>query len=317
MKKSIIIFLFSITSLFSQSQNWQPIKTNDTLNYINSDNQIISIWVDSISVNNNDTSYYLNQSSFYNCFYHEIFSKPFFLLKQYVKAENGSFSFQDSLKYQFEPSIHLNDTHLYDSINNITSQLIRISDTVIFGIQDSVKTFRLSTNDTIILSKNFGILQLPSYYTYHYGYHHQDVAEIYTLIGKENGSLGLTIPKKNNWLSYQIDDVIQYKIKDGSYDFHNTTEYRTLKTFTITEVLVEEKEYLANIHEFTYKYYHGYDYIGYFSDSTERNYMDTLFFNKEGYNLSAFAGQMDTVGRDTNNVYCHTEVPVMLVVKLI
>jgi len=204
---------------------------------------------------------------------------------------------------------------MFDSLQNITAELILISDSILFGSQDSLKFFLLSNGDSIILSKNNGILKFPSYYAYNNPLHDtsytfNSTADKHTLIGKENETIGKQIPQKNDFFNYETNDILQYYIVDGDYGFHYTSEQRILKTITIIDNISNNNEemYTADIHEFSYKYWVDYMFIDHFIDSMEISYQDTLFCRPSKYNLDSYTGQNNYYSLDTNRQYYSSKV---------
>nr|MBK9653904.1 hypothetical protein [Bacteroidota bacterium] len=126
------------------------------------------MWVDSSSFNNQTNSYYLNRNledsmdvNFCGLCYCKT-NQPGFLQHICVIPPNGNVAFY------FPDTFYIN---IYDSVGaswvydyyptTITAQIISATFDSIFDTMDSVKTILLSTNDTIRISKKFGILCFP------------------------------------------------------------------------------------------------------------------------------------------------------------
>jgi len=73
------------------------------------------------------------------------------------------------------------------------------------SVNDSVSTFLLSNSDTIIISKNHGILKFPTFQNH----------EHYKLVGIEN-SFGIQIPMFNDFFNFNIGDIFEYHTNEGA-----------------------------------------------------------------------------------------------------
>jgi hypothetical protein len=72
------------------------------------------------------------------------------------------------------------------------------------GINDSVKTIKLSNNDTLKLSKSFGIIQFPNLF---------GIGNYY-MVGIENRNMGEKVPDFWDIFNFNVGDVFQY---NGNY----------------------------------------------------------------------------------------------------
>ena len=95
---------------------------------------------------------------------------------------------------------------------NDTAKVVDISTMMIFGNIDSVKIIRLTSNDSIILSKNYGIIKFPA---------NDSENQYVNLVGIEDQNLGVLIPKFKNFFDYNIGDVFYYKYQSYGrwYDY--------------------------------------------------------------------------------------------------
>lgn len=210
MKK--IFFLFLLTLPFGlYSQNWSLINHNYSYHYSENSSGLYSttIKTDSISVNGGDTIFYLNRI-ITNCNscptttsnYYLRYNQPSFLQRNVLKS-NNTFVFLDTTSYVIHPNDNVGSSWTFDSINSISAQIISTNVSTIFGSTiDSVKYILLSNLDTIIVSKNFGIIQFQI----------NNISPKYKLIGINSSSLniGFTMPMFFDFYDFNVGDVFQY-----------------------------------------------------------------------------------------------------------
>lgn len=201
-------FISLITLFFSiglSAQNWNPISLIIDYNYKIDTAQLITntILVDSFSVNNNDTTFYLNRimADCDTCSYvgYKLINQPQFLMKQVLKIGDSLFIFQNPTEFQIYPLKNLNDTWVFDSLNSVIATIDSVYIDTIFGINDSIKRINLSSGSNIILSKKFGIIKFPSSNGYNY-----------ELIGINN-NLGEQLPRFWDFFNYEVNDTLQWK----------------------------------------------------------------------------------------------------------
>lgn len=206
--KTPLILLAILSSLTISAQNWSPINLNSEYNYKIDTAQLITntIFVDSISVNNNDSIFYLNRimtncDSCSNTNY-KLKNQPQFLMKQVLKKSDSLFVFKDTIEFKIKPLKTLGDSWVFDSTKNITAIIDSIYTQLVFNVTDSIKRIYLSNNHFIILSKSFGILQFPFTNNYHY-----------KLIGIRSNTLtfGVQLPRFWDFFNYEINDILQWK----------------------------------------------------------------------------------------------------------
>lgn len=70
----------------------------------------------------------------------------------------------DTARLILKPNCLVNQTWLFDSVNNKQAVCLSKSTKTVFGVNDSVKNILVAGSDTIIVSKNFGIIQFPQLY---------------------------------------------------------------------------------------------------------------------------------------------------------
>jgi len=210
MKKLAIFQLLLVLPLyFSHAQNWAPLNKNEKFNYRLTGAKTVSaqIKVDSAKLVNGDSVYYLNRIAKINCDscfegYSITSNLPQFLQKQVTLKGNGVYNFTDTLNLALYALCPLNYSWLYDTTNGISAQMTDLDTDIIFGTVDSIRTIQLSTGDTIILSKSYGIIRYP----YKYGV----VDSFYTLTGIEGLNVGEKLPNFKDMFNWNVGDIFEY-----------------------------------------------------------------------------------------------------------
>jgi hypothetical protein len=194
MKSIHLILLLALGIQFtSLAQNWKVFNANYRYNYKFNNSGLVSqvIFADSTKTVNGNTEHYLNRIGVVcngNCPTLTqtptspvviVPNMPQFLQRKIVESSYGSVSLRDTAKIEFPPSIQVNQTWLFDSVNTISATCINVGIKMLFGIADSVKTVLVGSADTLVLSKQFGIVQFPELYNKN---------KYYLLVGIENSA---------------------------------------------------------------------------------------------------------------------------------
>src|SRR6185436_16594747 len=133
--KKFLPFLFLI--LFfqtSRSQNWSVINSTEKFNYrLDADNVITAtLWVDSVQLIGTDSVYFLNRIMCDTCATvingpnncdscYGLKNQPQFLQRQSIASTNGIFNLRDTGNIVINTLAALNDSWLYDSVQNISA----------------------------------------------------------------------------------------------------------------------------------------------------------------------------------------------------
>lgn len=220
------------------SQNWMPINKNEKYNYCSGNNLYKTIWIDSIKIINNDSVFFFNKiikkvkdskyvwPDYARAYYLENQSQ--FFLSQIIYSANSGIVMKenDSIRFLIKAHAKLNDTWVFDSLKNVTAIIVDASIKMLFEHMDSIKVIKLSNNDTIVLSKNYGILKFPIFDTSH---------QHMNLVGIEGRNIGLVIPKFKDFYNFKVGDVFCYEIEDDVHRYYSK-EYKkiTIKSKIIT-----------------------------------------------------------------------------------
>ena len=215
MRKIYFLFIFFIPFV-SFSQNWTLINPDYHYHYRSIDSSYITntIFVNSFQVSGTDTTFYLNKIGVgcdtCNLSYSEggyfLLNQPQFLQRRVTKTDS-CFIFSDTLNFQLFPKAHTGFSWLLDTIDSIQATILSGYSTTTFGVTDSVKIISLSNGDSIIISKNFGIIffSVPYY------------SEKYELAGVETSTdtLGIHFPDFWDFYNFNIGDIFQYHYHSG------------------------------------------------------------------------------------------------------
>jgi len=162
--------------------------------------------VDSFAVNQQDTIFYFNRTikKCENCSFAVedsvlLAEQADFLNFSFVRQPDLSYLFSGETSFQINPFAQLDETWIFDETNNIEARVIRVEEINLFDQLDSCKIILLSSNDTIKLSKNFGIID----------FNFQD--KHFSLMGIQTRNLGEIIPNWIGFHDFEIGDVFQYQ----------------------------------------------------------------------------------------------------------
>jgi hypothetical protein len=212
MKKLICILVLFFPGI-AFSQQWRPVTSIEKFNYQIDTAGYISnvISVDSFSIQNNDTLFYLNRivTRCAGCpdTVLRLFNQPQFLERKMTRNTGGIYMFSDPGKFWIKTLAGLNATWVFDSLANITAQVTSKTYELVLNQWDSVKTISLSNGEMIRLSKGHGIIQFPLTGTTHY----------YTLEGIAGRNLGVLVPGFHEFFNFNVGDVFQYHGESMSY----------------------------------------------------------------------------------------------------
>ncbi len=212
--KTILLFIFiPFIGGIAYAQNWNLIDSTKTVFYKHSDSIHITntIVVDSVEVMGVNTTYYTGYAFKY-CDTCAGFSYNEPIIYRYAKEFIGHNVVNDVLNNQFilDGNIIKQHSATNDSWNfngTLTATTVSKGEQTILGILDSIKTIQLSNSDTIIISKNHGIIRYPDFAT---------PGKYYEMVGYHQGqnSYGEYLP--NFWRTYDfnVGDVFFYNV-DG------------------------------------------------------------------------------------------------------
>jgi hypothetical protein len=229
----IILLAFSLLwtiNLFSQ--NWNIINRNYRYNFIKDGSDFIetTIWVDSIKASAIDTSFFLNRIvvdtdtssyTFNGYSFYSNYNYPQFLQREIIKHES-SFEFNSPHRFFIKHLANIGELWIFDSLTKVQAQVVSISRETFLDVTDSIKVIELSSKDTIILSKNYGIIRFDPVYE----------KSKYKLAGIEN-LIGKSLPTFHDFFNFSVGDIFEY------HGYYNQTD--TDPKFIIKKNLIIDK----------------------------------------------------------------------------
>ncbi len=228
MRQKLLIVAFLI-SVISYGQNWNVFNKGYRYNYKFDNSALISnvLFADSVKQTGIDTTYYLNRIGVVTGNTLTL-NKPQFLMKKIIKEANGNVKLQDTTNITIIPTCTLNQSWLFDSNYNLTATCVSTSTQTIFNITDSIKVIIVNNVDSIILSKQFGIILFPKIYAQN---------KYNRLVGIEDGSQYDSIPLfgekvLNAWDIYKFNNGDKYRTRD-TWDNVGTPWYSGCSTYTV------------------------------------------------------------------------------------
>ncbi|MBK6950532.1 MAG: T9SS type A sorting domain-containing protein [Crocinitomicaceae bacterium] len=222
MKYIYSLILVTISSI-SIAQNWNLIDANKTYFYKHSDSLYITntIKVDNTEISGSDTTYSLHTTIkvcdtctlipsyavggiLYHAFWPELFG-----LSPSFSGSTNEFIFQDgTIKHKAE----LSDSWVFHTTSAINATVVDKYETTLFGSLDSVKVIELSTLDTIIISKNHGIIRYPDF---------ENAGKYFLQVGYHEGlnSFGEYLPNARTIYDFAAGDEFCYQFGYGDSGF--------------------------------------------------------------------------------------------------
>jgi hypothetical protein len=230
--KTIYTLLLLFISTLSFSQNWNLVNQNKSVFFKHSDSTNITntIVIDSNLINGSNTNYYTGYAFKY-CDTCQGFNYYEPIIYRYAKELLGFIIEDDVTNNQYnldnntiKQHSQVNDNWAFNTSLNAT--LINTTEQLILGVLDSIKIIHLSNTDTIIISKNYGIIRYPDF---------KNAGKYFEMVGYHEGqnSFGDYLP--NFWRTYDfnVGDKLSY------HEFYSEQEYYII-TVTTFEILTKE-----------------------------------------------------------------------------
>jgi hypothetical protein len=210
----------------AQSFSWYPVTPNLQLNYKTDTEQVqvsTVIKIDSSKAINGITWHFLNRivtpcdtcnnQNLANDPYDSTYAlnnQPQFLKRKFAQLQPDLFYFSSPDSYVVRINKSPGYSWIFDSTLNITATVLSKQQQNIFGNIDSVMSINLSSGDTIILSKNNGLIQFPV----------KNSPWSYKLNGTEGiQTHGATLKRFHDFFNFSVGDVIQYSLVDNDGNF--------------------------------------------------------------------------------------------------
>jgi hypothetical protein len=254
MKKSLmaILFLVSVCS----AQNWNVFNKTYRYNYKLNNSPVISnvLFVETVSLIASDTLYNMNPIGVVSGTV-LLIGQPQFLRGNIVKKSDGSVKFQAPGNITILPTCTLNQTWLYDATLNYSATCVGISTVSIFSTIDSVRTIIVNNTDSVLLSKQFGLIKYPFQYAQN---------QYYRLVGIERAASydsvalhGEKVP--NAWDFYKFNVGDKWCRNNVGYNQPNTTPYYFCisSTIIVNSRTITSNGYIYNVTNTTVSHYSG------------------------------------------------------------
>ena len=261
MKTIYTLLILSICSI-SFSQNWNIVNQNRTVFFQHNDSTEITntIIIDSTLTNGSNTNYYTGYAFKY-CDTCQGFSNQTPIIYRYAKELLGFTIEDDVINNQYnldnnsiKQHSQLNDNWTFNL--NLTATTVNTAEQLILGVLDSIKIIQLSNTDTIIISKNNGVIRYPDV---------DNAGKYYEMVGYHEGqnSFGDYLPNFWRIYDFNVGDIYSYHSQStpGNYvTFYNISlkiltkniigdsiriTTRCLYTY-ITDYLVAPEQYFGN-----------------------------------------------------------------------
>lgn len=212
MKKLTLSLLSMLCmGLLLNAQNWAPIHLNEKHNFyqLSDPNPINTIWIDSVTVIDGDSTFYLNRvAKFENCENWNTCTVNLqaqqFLQKTITKdEETGIFFFEGDQNFAIHPTAQVGDTWVFDEANNVIAEVMEIEQGSV-GLEaflDSIKYISLSNGYNITLGKELGLLAFSSSFE----------EDQINLLGLKEKEFGFQIPMFYDLYDFNVGDVFQFR----------------------------------------------------------------------------------------------------------
>lgn len=241
---TLIVLMFVFHS--SNAQNWHFVETEKTYHYsCDTTNLIFSIWADSVKINGKDTIWFANRvilpcdtchaENYPNSYANKFMLKnqALFLQREIKVSENGKINLQSPDSFIIEKNFAINQTWNFSNSKNAEIYFRGIGN--VLGVQDSIIGIIVNSTDTIVISKNYGVVQYPCV-----------AGKYFRLIGVESkNSIGYHVPTFYEIYKFEKDDIIHKRAYEGDpggyYDFYGGYQILNVETDSI-----EKFQYVFN-----------------------------------------------------------------------
>ena len=223
----VVLVLFSTN--YGKSQNWNLIKKGERHYFQKMGDTIplCTIFNDSFKMEGNDTLFFLNR--FFlpcdTCSKDGLYldNQPGFLQREWLQMSNGVAILQNPDTFFIQVSSTVNDEWWFDARKTIKATTVSKTLESVFDQTDSVLTISVNGENTIKISKNFGLLKFFEY----------------SLTGLENAGKGKYLLTFNQIYDFQVGDVYMYS--ENYFDPENNSDalykWKILKAEKIVDTL--------------------------------------------------------------------------------
>ena len=227
MQRVVLYFFISMLHITANAQNWSVFNPSYRYNYSLEHEGYTTavVFADSTLTSGSDLIYSLNRivtkcDTCHQSVWHApdgtdtsywMSNQPQFLQRRIIYS-GQDYRLSDTSNYLIKHLEPVGSPWLFNAAYSVTAQIQSKTERTVFGITDSVKIILLSTADTILLSKQFGLIKYPAEFG------HQ---KYYKLRGIENkASYTITAlygEKVPNYYDF-------FKLKTGSKQYYSTQQ---------------------------------------------------------------------------------------------
>ncbi|MBK9591469.1 MAG: hypothetical protein IPO32_08170 [Crocinitomicaceae bacterium] len=212
--KKITALFFLLAGLNTTAQNWKLLDENKTYFYKHSDSLLITNTIKIDSTVNSvldsvfhihttikvcDTCTVIPSDAVGGVLFHAYAPEIFGNTPAYNVSSND-YQFSDGIIKQ---DAELSDTWIFNPLLSINATVVDKYEITLFGSLDSIKVIELSTLDTILISKNHGVLRYPDF---------ENAGKYFLLCGFHEGqnSFGEYLPNMWRIYDFNVGDVFYY-----------------------------------------------------------------------------------------------------------
>ncbi|MBP9068965.1 MAG: T9SS type A sorting domain-containing protein [Bacteroidia bacterium] len=236
MRTRLLITLI-IFSFIGYSQNWNVFNPNYRYNYKFDNSAVVTnvIFAQSSGANASQTVCITNTIGVVNGGTLSL-DQPQFLMRNINSMSNGTVILTDPSTITIVPKSSVGQSWVFDQGNNFTATCVSTSTQSIFNVMDSVRTIIVNNVDSIILSKQFGILQFPKLYAQNKYYRLAGIEDnaTYTL----TALFGEKVPNAwdiyNYYIGFKWCVLTEFSPTGSGSNVNCSYAVRTVKSKTVT-----------------------------------------------------------------------------------
>ncbi len=226
------------------AQNWQPINSHDEYNYFTTPafSSASIIKTESVGLNGSDSVFYLNRvvTSIPGNANHKLLRQGQFLGKMVIQRSNGLVTFMGNKDFTLNVTAGAGASWIFDTLRGSVATVLVVKYDTIFGQHDSLKVIGVSNYDTLVLSKQYGLISFRD----------SSSSQIYSLKGIQSRNLGYHVPEYGNIYNFNIGDVFEYRKHYTAYEYStgvDESDYLHWKlTITSKTINGNQLSYVAN-----------------------------------------------------------------------
>ncbi|MEM6806213.1 MAG: T9SS type A sorting domain-containing protein [Bacteroidota bacterium] len=235
MKRIIVLFTLCLVVFYSFSQNYRPFDSHATYTFewIKNDHLDTELYIlktDSAYTSNQDTIYPFNRILRDTAILFETYG---YLLKPdqdnifgkaMIESPGGIYTFITSEEdsFRLEVGQPLNQSWMFNKKEGITASNTAKIEMDVAGIQDSVLQILLSSQDTILISKNYGLLKSSAFLPFIL--QNESYEYNLSLKGIEEKGIGFQLPT--------FQDLFDVQLGENFFKHAFITQYAPIGTYT-------------------------------------------------------------------------------------